>query len=1689
MENVERSTFVTVPCLALLLLLPLPGVSTADPGNNYCITPPFISSGIQPNLLLMIDNSASMYDLQYQDTTNMYCANAATTSCVAGSTCAGAATCVSSGVTSTVNSAAACVNDADCSALLAGDTCNKGHNTCKNATVSTTTFTPTACTVDATCSAVTAGDTCNNKCNVPHQCYDTTYDNTKSYYGYFSAGTYSYDFTDNKFTAGAAMPLAAACTYSAGSPLYVCVKTTGAAGTSAEAVVTTGGGFTASGNFLNWLTASKFDVEKQILTGGKFETDVLIAESRGCAGRKFIKSVPGVNLTFAVRGGTSGGLSVTQNQATEYGQTFLEIYTGTYNAAACVAALDDWLNVDTVQLGKFQNDTKACVGAGNGVLNGTSMWNHILHDCYQGMNDQAQGYSTNLNSLQGECESIYASIPPSDLVDTNYGGAICSSALTYVDGSGTARTGYLGACYNTTTHVWDDDCAESRMEDYCTLNINANPVVDPSATTITGSNQSAPGFILEQGLMNTFKVASLEVRVAAAEPIGLIQKFQDQIRFGAMTFQNNGSGSECGPGTSIPCAKACSQTTERFCYFDSDCPATETCGVLAKTDGGTLKNIATYVGAGKCSVTTAADCAVDADCSAGETCVTSVGSHSSGLIKSINEIPATSWTPVGEAFYNAIGYFARANAYSATPPTSRSAGGLSTLPSPNTAASYLTTKNPSQFVCQTNNVLLITDGMSTADRSTTSEALASLYASQVPNTIGATTTYGLSGYDAVNQCPSYSGSRSLSALAWIAKHRNIKTLATSGTASTTGPEKLSESISTYVAYSGPTSSGAPGLCDPLTLMTNTATNGGSELFVAQDPADLHSKLERALLSIAAQTASGTAASILSNSEGSGANILQAVFYPKKVFTNGTSSTSANWIGEMQNLWYFVDPLINNSTIREDTDSNLALNLVSDKVVNFRFVSNGTDNATYAYTSTDTNGDGLGDTAEVKQDPDLVKSIWRAGKQLYLRDLSVSPRTIYTPLLPGGTEAGSTGLMKFNYGTVTTSPPYTLAAGMTLGPNNSSALKAYLQETTDDGAVKLMKYVHGFDFPGDSLMRNRTVQIGSVPAATVSTVSTDPYVTKPRDKGIGVWKLGDIIASTPRLQSTGRLNSYGLLPPSGYSDASYNSFIASNDYLSRGMVYVGANDGMLHAFKLGRLDVSASGFNKAWLTGTGLGEEQWAFIPKHTLPYLKYHSDPAYNHLYYIDGPTLVFDASIGDHTGSNGCTKATYDTCIKNASVVNGSNQVDASKNTWMTVLIGSTGLGGASSKSCTEGSNCVQTPRTDPADADKGLGYSSYFALNVTDPEQPSLLWEFSNSALGFASTGPAIVRVGDPLKNGRWFAVFGSGPTGPIDTDTHQFMGRSDQNLKFFVVDLRTGTLERTIDTGITEAFAGSMVGGAIDADRWNRNAAGNYQDDAIYVGYTKKSGTTWTAGGVVRIFTKESLDPDDWVVRPLIGDVGPVTNSISRLQDKKNKNLWLYFGTGRYFSRSGNTLDDYGTQRSIYGIKDPCYNTAGAPGNLLDKNCEALVESGITDQSTEIGAVGSGGWKIDLSPSTADFGAERVVTDAVALTNGALFITSFMPTADACGFGGNSYLWALDYKSGDRPPDAALEGKALIQLSTGEFKNVDLNTAFGAGAARLMRRTSAPMTGKPPADAFPILSKSGNKPVKRILHIQER
>ncbi len=808
-------------------------------------------------------------------------------------------------------------------------------------------------------------------------------------------------------------------------------------------------------------------------------------------------------------------------------------------------------------------------------------------------------------------------------------------------------------------------------------------------------------------------------------------------------------------------------------------------------------------------------------------------------------------------------------------------------------------------------------------------------------------------------------------------------------------------------------------------------------FKADDAAGIKAKIAEIILEIMRRVSSGSAVSILSSSEGTGANLLQAVYYPRKAF----GATEIEWIGEMQNLWYYVDPYLASSTIREDTnivdgaDGKNILNLSDDYVLELYF--DPLDGKTKAKRySTDNEGGSKTyiDTVQL----DDIKNLYEIGSVLFNR---TSSRTVYT------TTDESTFI---DFSTA-----------------NKSTLRDYLQAADDTESEKIIDYVHGIDQAG---YRSRTVTIDGTTA---------------------VWKLGDIVNSSPRMQSSVPLNSYYKSPPDGYSDTTYRAYIDSSMYKERGMSYIGANDGMLHAFKHGILEQVWStpspqqSDEKARLRNpdgtTPLGTEIWTYIPKNTLPYLKYLADPDYCHLFSVDGSAIMFDASIENVDTTNGTTPDDYSNDTKTQA-------------SWKTVLIGGMGLGGASKitgHSCTTGASgtCVKTPRTDPADATKGLGYSSYFAIDITNPDSPSLLWEFSNPNLGFSTSGPAVVRIGDASKNGKWFAVFASGPTGPLDTIERQFLGKSDQNLRLFILDLKTGNLLRTIDTGIAEAFGGSLYNGTIDTDKGDITSGGRYKDDAIYLGYTKKDSTTWTKGGVIRILTRESDNPADWVWSHVIENIGPVTSAVTKLQDRNKKNLWLYFGSGRFFYRLQSGVDDVNGLRSIYGVREPCYNdTTGLPPgpvNDINPNCTKTVTTGLEDQSEDAPdatlPTGSTGWYINLAATSGNDGAERVITDPYAVSSGAVFFTTYTPSTDVCAEGGSTAIWAVKYDTGGV---VYLSGMALTQVSTGAIHELPLKTVF---TQRGNRRTAL-MTGMPPkGQGLSILI--GPKPIRKILHMKEK
>ncbi len=109
-------------------------------------------------------------------------------------------------------------------------------------------------------------------------------------------------------------------------------------------------------------------------------------------------------------------------------------------------------------------------------------------------------------------------------------------------------------------------------------------------------------------------------------------------------------------------------------------------------------------------------------------------------------------------------------------------------------------------------------------------------------------------------------------------------------------------------------------------------------------------------------------------------------------------------------------------------------------------------------------------------------------------------------------------------------------------------------------------------------------------------------------------LGDIVDSVPAVSSSNDDFGFSSLPAVD-GGTTYATFVSSKaSRVPQTMVYVGANDGMLHAF-----DGSVGGG----------GQEIFAFIPNSVTSNLGKLADPNYAHQFYVNGPITVADAYLG----------------------------------------------------------------------------------------------------------------------------------------------------------------------------------------------------------------------------------------------------------------------------------------------------------------------------------------------------------------------------------------------------------------------------------------------------------------------------
>ncbi|KXU80261.1 pilus assembly protein [Aeromonas enteropelogenes] len=429
-------------------------------------------------------------------------------------------------------------------------------------------------------------------------------------------------------------------------------------------------------------------------------------------------------------------------------------------------------------------------------------------------------------------------------------------------------------------------------------------------------------------------------------------------------------------------------------------------------------------------------------------------------------------------------------------------------------------------------------------------------------------------------------------------------------------------------------------------------------------------------------------------------------------------------------------------------------------------------------------------------------------------------------------------------------------------------------------------------------------------------------------------LGDIINSDPVYVGK---RDYGYSSATGLTQTereSYQAFLSSTAIARRPpMLYVGANDGMLHGFRVAD------------------GVEQLAYIPASLLGELPQLTRPDYNHRYYVDGTPRVGDAYLGSR---------------------------------WKTLLLGSTGAGG-----------------------------KAVFAIDVTAPNNftaDKMLWEFTHSEMGIALAAPTLVRV---KADNKWVALVANG-----------YNSRS-QTARLFVLDLATGAVIKEIDTQVGSASEPNGLSSPLPVDEDGDRVvdyvyAGDLQGNLWKFDLSDNNSAQWGIAFKAGNKPKPLFQACDGACSTSTSQ--PITMRPLAIRHPRG-GIMVLMGTGSYFTNDDKSLPTNPRLEAVYGIWDT--GSEVSRSQLLQQSItHEFVANGTTIKfnvrvvsSRDVNYTSQKGWYLVLkSPGLSKGVGERAVSEMLYRHKRLIFNT-LIPSADACDFGGRSWLMELDPVSGAR------------------------------------------------------------------------
>jgi type IV pilus assembly protein PilY1 len=497
-------------------------------------------------------------------------------------------------------------------------------------------------------------------------------------------------------------------------------------------------------------------------------------------------------------------------------------------------------------------------------------------------------------------------------------------------------------------------------------------------------------------------------------------------------------------------------------------------------------------------------------------------------------------------------------------------------------------------------------------------------------------------------------------------------------------------------------------------------------------------------------------------------------------------------------------------------------------------------------------------------------------------------------------------------------------------------------------------------------------------------------------------IGDLVNSSPVVVTTALYDATAAdaLNGTAGTSSSYTAFKTAQAN-RRGQVYVGANDGMLHAFD----------------DTTGI--EKFAFIPSAVIQNLSALTDSDYNsnsalHRYYVDSTPVVADVFTAG---------------------------------AWRTILVGTLGGGGR-----------------------------EIFALDITNPDNITLLWEFTSQNdvdLGSTFSVPVVAK----LHSGDWGVIVGNGYNG------------NNGNASLLVLNAGTGATISKLTTsvqgnnglsspvvldanadGIADyAYAGDLLGNLWRFDLIGSSLTGNATAANFKVAFGNKPLYTASVSDAAAS-TLQSITAAPTVV-PHPSAAGTI----------------VIFGTGRYFTSADKTSTDLQT---LYGVWDKqtaglAASTTPALGraNLQPQTITSQVNNASFDTATtSIRLVSTNtvdwntkyGWYLNLSVNNALVG-ERLV-DPLNISGSVLFASTRTPSTDVCSPGVTGWEYGLDPTTGGRTTFTVFNLRRTGTISSADNFNDNVVSAISVAAGGIAVSAASGEKTSTTSDGVSILVNTG-------------